>query len=135
MLIKSDHESRDSKRGRIVAAMRHSLVCMTNGDHAVCLTRSSTVEANVEAPAQKRMGETVMRLELQRIAQQRNSILSVLWHQSVDRRQRSQDQVVRVKIARPSTPYAFDFRLPQARLDRAYHAHRDLVLHLEDVVK
>jgi hypothetical protein len=51
MLVKRDHESCDGKRGRIVAAVHDRLVRMTDGDGAVCLTRSSPVETNVRSRA------------------------------------------------------------------------------------
>jgi hypothetical protein len=54
MLVKRDHESCDGKRGRIVAAVHDRLVRMTDGDGAVCLTRSSPVETNVGLPIDRR---------------------------------------------------------------------------------
>jgi len=81
------------------------------------------------------LGKAVIGFKGERALKQRHRLLSLFRHHGIDVRQRAQHEVVGIETVRPLTLDALDLGLPEARLDRADRAQRDLILECENIIE
>ena len=86
-------------------------------------------------PRDHRVCCRVVRLELDRIDEQRQGLFGILRHRCEGKRQRAEIKVIGVQAVRPLPPRALDLCFAQGRLDDTYNADRQLVLDGEDIVE
>ena len=87
------------------------------------------------APGDRRIGEPVIRIELDRLLEQRKRLGHVGRGSGSDVRQRPQIQVIGVQAVGRLLPGTLDFRPLELGRDRADDVRRHLILKLEDVLQ
>ena len=135
MLRKGNDERRNADRGGIVGAFFERRVGMADGRGTILFAVPSALETRVEAPREHCVGGRIIRLELQRLFEERQCPRCLLRHRQVTVPRRAQHQVVSVEILGSFARDPRHLGLSQARLDRPDDAERDLVLQGEDVVE
>jgi len=108
---------------------------MADGSPTVLFAATCPVEQDLVAPRGIAVRERVVGLQGQRALQERQRLRCTIRHRGIDKRRRAKHQVVGIQTIRPLASDTVDLGLAQARLDRADHACRDLVLHCEDIVE
>src|SRR6516162_8726784 len=121
----------------MVAAMEKRGAGMADRSLAIFFAAAylpSPHEQDFVAHGSMAMRERVIWLEGERTLQQWQRPRRAVRHRSLDERRRTKHEVISVQMLGPLASDALDLGLPQARLDSADHACRDLVLQCEDVV-
>src|SRR6185437_5477305 len=92
-------------------------------------------KAEVITPCKGRVRRCISGLELERLLEQRNGLFRIFGRVAVGEGRGPQHKVVGIETFGPLALGSLDLRFPEARLDGADDAHRDLVLQGEDVVE
>src|SRR5262249_52384361 len=103
----------------VIATMSDGSPRMVNGGIAIFFFESSTNEQDFMTPRQQPVRSRIIRVERQCPLEQRYRLGSLLRHGGRDMGSGAQNKVVGVETIRPFACDPFDFRLAQARLDRA----------------
>src|SRR5262249_15025318 len=103
----------------VIATMSDGSPGMENGGISIFFFESSTNEQDFMTPRQQPVRSRIVWIERQCPFEQRYRLGSLLWHGGRDMGSAANNKVVGVATIRPFASDPFDFRLAQARLERA----------------
>jgi len=118
----NDDPSGHGERGRVIGVAGDRLARVDQRGALVRLVKSAAGEAPLAAPGEMRMRSAVVRIQTERLFQQRDGDSGPVRHSRLHIWQSAQKEIVGVEIFGTFPPRAFDLRAPQARLDDADHA-------------
>src|SRR6516165_10563197 len=127
-------EAPECQRHGVVATMHDGSMGMADGSLTVFFASACPHKQDLMAPRGIAVRERVVGLQGQRALQERQRLRRTIRHRGIDKRSRPKHQVVGIQTIRPLASDTLDLGLAQARLDRADHARRDLVLQCKNVV-
>src|SRR6185312_4853213 len=125
-------ESGNPERRRIIAALGARGAGVLNCRRPIRLAKPEA-KAEVITPGKGRVRRCISGLEPERLLEQRNGLFRILGRVAVGEGRGPQHKVVGIETFGPLALGSLDLRFPEARLDGADDAHRDLVLQGEDV--
>jgi len=101
----------------------------------IIFKQTAAYESHLVTKGDGGMRGSVIRLDGDGLFEQRQRLVRCFRHSGKSIWEGAQVEIISVQAVRTLAFGAFDFSLAQRRLDRAYNAHRQLVLHGENIVE